>query len=67
MDCARKAQGEPMEESMLATRPWLRAHVALTPEAQPKLPDTPRRRPLVYIYDLPPEFTTRMLQYRINK
>ena len=27
----------------------------------------PRKRPLVYIYDLPSEFNTRMHQYRINK
>ena len=26
-----------------------------------------RKRPLVYIYDLPSEFNTRMHQYRINK
>ena len=26
-----------------------------------------RKRPLLYIYDLPSEFNTRMHQYRINK
>jgi hypothetical protein len=56
-----------MEESQLATRPWLKAHVGLTPEAQPVLPSTPRRRPLIYVYELPPEYTTRMHQYRIHR
>lgn len=25
-----------------------------------------RMRPLIYVYDMPPEFTTRMLQYSLN-
>eukprot|EP00955_Chlamydomonas_euryale_P073121 361620-Chlamydomonas_euryale.AAC.2 len=27
----------------------------------------PRRRPFVYVYDLPPAYNTRMLQYRVDK
>ena len=25
------------------------------------------RRPLIYVYDLPPEYVTRMLQYKIDR
>ena len=28
---------------------------------------SPRKRPLIYIYDLPAEFNSRMHQYRLNK
>jgi hypothetical protein len=66
MDCARKKKGEVMEESLLSRRPWLAAHVSPTPEAQSELPSTPRMRPLIYVYELPPEFSSRMLQYRGN-
>lgn len=26
-----------------------------------------RRRPFIFVYDLPPTFTTRMLQYRVER
>ncbi|KAL6745753.1 exostosin-like glycosyltransferase [Haematococcus lacustris] len=64
-DCARKIAGAPMEPSLLESRPWLRQHVGLPLEAQPQLPSTPRKRPLIYIYDLPPAYNARMLQYRV--
>ncbi|KAJ9511254.1 hypothetical protein QJQ45_017152, partial [Haematococcus lacustris] len=65
-DCARKIAGAPMEPSLLESRPWLRQHVGLPLEAQPQLPSTPRKRPLIYIYDLPPAYNARMLQYRVH-
>ena len=45
----------------LTEQPWLRE---VTSAAQ-QLPE--RRRPLIYVYDLPAEFNSRMLQYRLNK
>ncbi len=44
-------------------RPWLRPHT-VTPAA---LQGKTRMRPLIYVYDLPAEFNSRMLQYRLNK
>lgn len=44
-------------------RPWLRELIA-APAAAPM---ATRKRPLLYIYDLPAEFNSRMLQYRLNK
>ncbi|KAL6749482.1 exostosin-like glycosyltransferase [Haematococcus lacustris] len=64
-DCARKIAGAPMEPSLHESQPWLRQHVGLPLEAQPQLPSTPRKRPLIYIYDLPPAYNARMLQYRV--
>lgn len=45
----------------LTEKPWLREVI---PAAE-QLPE--RRRPLIYVYDLPTEFNSRMLQYRLNK
>ncbi len=45
----------------MTERPWLRELVSVA--EQPKQ----RRRPLIYVYDLPAEFNSRMLQYRLNK
>jgi hypothetical protein len=48
------------------TRPWLNKVVRLPPAAAP----TPkagllRKRPFIYVYDMPPAYNTRMLQYRL--
>ena len=48
----------------------LEAVVEIAPEAaapEPPTPPTLRKRPLIYVYDLPPEYTTRMLQYKVQK
>ena len=37
------------------------------PAAQDPPPAPSRKRPLIYVYDMPPEFTTRILQYRITR
>jgi hypothetical protein len=55
-----------MEGSLLSSRPWLAAHVAVTPEALPQPPPTPRKRPFIYVYDLPPLYNAHMLQYRMD-
>lgn len=39
----------------LSTRKWLMPVISWAPEARPKLPQTPRKRPLIYVYDLPRE------------
>lgn len=42
-------------------RPWIKPHVH-TPAAQDPEPGATRRRPLIYIYELPAIFNTHMLQ-----
>ena len=49
---------------MLNDRPWVRGSLAPTPAAQRR---AKRLRPLIYVYDMPAEFTTRMLQYRVER
>lgn len=48
-------------------RPWLASVAAESPSAAdpPALPT--RKRPFIYVYDLPPEFNVRMLQWRGNR
>ncbi len=50
---------------MLKERNWLKMTMGQAPEALPEPPKTPRRRPLIYVYDTPPQYTTRFLEYRI--
>ena len=50
-------------ELNVTERPWVARHLT-TPES---MASSPRRRPLIYIYDLPAEFNTRMHQYRLDK
>ena len=45
---------------MTADRPWLKPH-AVNPAAAELQPAT-RLRPLIYVYDLPSDFNTRLLQ-----
>ncbi|KAG1663565.1 hypothetical protein FOA52_013185 [Chlamydomonas sp. UWO 241] len=47
------------------SRPWLRDHVQKVPAAQEVR--FQRRRPYVYVYDLPTEFNSLLLQYRIER
>jgi len=47
----------------LVERPWLQGHI----RAPAVGVLTQRRRPLIYIYDLPSEFNSQMLQYRLTK
>ena len=48
------------------SRPWLKDTIR-TPAAADPPPSSHRRRPLIYVYDAPPEYNTRMLQYRVLK
>lgn len=54
--CARDAAGMEDKE-----RPWLKLHVN-TPAARDPEPDATRRRPLIYIYELPAVYNTNLLQ-----
>ncbi len=64
----------------MSKKPWLRPVLVQPPAALPAPPDKPagggaaaaggpvgRMHPLIYIYDMPPEFTTRMLQYKLTQ
>eukprot|EP00798_Chlamydomonas_sp_ICE-L_P012371 gene12371-15556_t len=77
-DCARKKAGLPMEPSNIGTaRPRLAAsaklpRVMLDPQRQPareqeskdRAVKTTRKRPFIYVYDIPAEYNTRMLEYK---
>ncbi len=53
---------------MQEQRPWLKSFATLPPAAMPLMPSgTTRKRPFIYIYDMPPAYTSRMLQYRVDK
>ncbi|KAG2501892.1 hypothetical protein HYH03_000390 [Edaphochlamys debaryana] len=65
MDCSRKKAGSPMEPGLHETsRPWLKSVMEIPPAALEAPPPT-RRKPLIYVYDMPAAYTSRMLQYRI--
>lgn len=51
-------------EGPTPAKPW-NSKVAVTPPAALPVPALPTRpRPLIYVYDMPPAYTSRMLQYR---
>jgi hypothetical protein len=51
-----------------ASRPWIKPFAAMPPAALPDPPaDASRKRPFIYVYDMPPAYTSRMLQYRLGK
>ncbi|KAG2501891.1 hypothetical protein HYH03_000389 [Edaphochlamys debaryana] len=64
-DCSRKKAGSPMEPGVQATRPWIERLVTIPPAAMETPPKPTRPRPLIYVYDVPADYTTRMLQYRL--
>lgn len=45
---------------MTAERPWLKLYAKNLAAAEP--PPKERLRPLIYVYDLPSDFNTRLLQ-----
>jgi hypothetical protein len=58
----------PSHAGVQEQRPWIQAFASLPPAAMPLMPrGTTRKRPFIYIYDMPPAYTSRMLQYRIDK
>lgn len=63
-DCSRKAAGMEMEPSRISQRSWLAHDVSEAVAAMEPPPRAIRKRPLIYIYDLEPYFSQRMLQYR---
>lgn len=69
-DCSRRAKGLPIEPGDQARdKPYLKAvlpHPQPLPAQQPP-PAPTRRRPLIYVYDMSPEFTTDLLQYRLAR
>lgn len=49
-----------------ADRPWLKPHAAMPPAAADPVPGTTRKRPLIFVHELPGDYHSRMLQYRIQ-
>ncbi|PSC76174.1 exostosin-like glycosyltransferase [Micractinium conductrix] len=66
-DCAFRTAGTPWTPGMEeGDRPWLKPHVH-TPAARDPQPGQTRKRPLIYVYELPPFYNAVMLQYRVDK
>ncbi|PSC76549.1 exostosin-like glycosyltransferase [Micractinium conductrix] len=64
IDCAhRSADVDDSSPSLVEERPWIQDFMH-TPAAQDFLPGATRKRPLIYVYDLPSDYSTLMLQYR---
>ncbi|KAI3425325.1 hypothetical protein D9Q98_009089 [Chlorella vulgaris] len=64
IDCAhRSATADASAPGREASRPWIAEHVH-TPAAQDYPPQATRKHPLIYVYDLPSDYSTLMLQYR---
>ena len=64
-DCARKKAGLPLEPSIIPERSWLRSIVKEAVAAIEPPPKLTRKHPLIYIYDLEPLYSQKLLQYRI--
>ncbi len=64
-DCSRKKAGMEIEPPMFEARPWLRPVIKPQPPAAVGQ-RLMRRRPFIFVYDLPPDYNSRLLQYRID-
>lgn len=64
-DCAFRLPGVKWNAGLAEdpARPWLADHIR-TPAAEDPLPGSTRKRPLIYIYELPPLYNQLLLQYR---
>ena len=65
MACALRVHARAEAMDLRELRPWIAAH-AQPPASTIKAAST-RLRPLIYIYDLPSIYNTRLLQYRVVK
>ncbi|GIL78717.1 hypothetical protein Vretimale_380 [Volvox reticuliferus] len=63
-DCSRKKAGMEIDEGYY-NRPWIKKTAIAPPASLPIPPMRVHPRPLIYVYDMPPEYHSRMLQYRI--
>lgn len=63
-DCSRKVAGQPLEPSRIPSMSWLACTVTEPPAAKEPPPAPTRKRPLIYVYDLEPLYSQRLLQYR---
>ena len=63
-DCARKKAGLPLEPSVIPERSWLSRNVREAVAAVEPPPKPTRKHPLIYIYDLEPLYSQKLLQYR---
>lgn len=69
-DCSRKRAGLPINQAELdgsSLPPAIRPLVRMPPAALDPPPRPTRKRPLIYIYDMPANWTTLFLQYRGTK
>mmetsp|Transcript_19563 Transcript_19563/g.42445 ORF Transcript_19563/g.42445 Transcript_19563/m.42445 type:complete len:788 (+) Transcript_19563:181-2544(+) len=64
-DCSRKKAGGQLEPSRIPQHKWLDYNVREPPAALDPPPKPARKRPLIYVYDLEPLYSQKLLQYRI--
>ncbi|KAG2424765.1 hypothetical protein HXX76_014189 [Chlamydomonas incerta] len=69
-DCSRLRAGLPYSEEpdYVAKKPWLEPAVSppVAAEDPPRTAPT-RRRPYIYVYDVKPDYSSDILQYRIER
>eukprot|EP00884_Botryococcus_braunii_P008777 jgi/Botrbrau1/17900/Bobra.50_1s0001.1 len=66
-DCARRRAGFPDVPGDELARPWLLEAMVPPPAAADPPVLKKRLRPLIYVYDLPPDYNSRLLEYRVDK
>eukprot|EP00884_Botryococcus_braunii_P002394 jgi/Botrbrau1/12155/Bobra.0186s0066.1 len=66
-DCARRVQNSIALPGLEKDRPWLHDVMVQPPAATDPPILSKRLRPLIYIYDLPPDYNSLLLQYRNHK
>ena len=65
--CSMHVTSRPARAGLQETeRPWLKPHAAMPPAAADPAPGATRRRPLIFVHELPADYHSRMLQYRIK-
>eukprot|EP00798_Chlamydomonas_sp_ICE-L_P022988 gene22988-30176_t len=68
-ECSRRREGVPQSTGeQEGSKPWLAPHVNPVPATHgPSSRPDGRKRPFIYVYDLPPEFNSRLLQTRTER
>ena len=65
-DCAYRMEGVADGPGLDESRPWLQPHVE-TPASHDPAPNATRLRPLIWVYEMPTDFNSLLLQYRVPR
>ncbi|RMZ55166.1 hypothetical protein APUTEX25_005444 [Auxenochlorella protothecoides] len=64
-DCAYRMEGVEDSPGLEVERPWI-ADMVYTPATHEPAANATRLRPLIWVYEMPEEYASRMLQYRVD-